>query len=72
MEIDVDYSKSFSFAVKLDKILYFCKKRLEYEKVAKLQIPDSERTARNDLSELAEKQILKRIGETNQAKYVFA
>lgn len=31
----------------------------------------SERTARNDLSELAEKQILKRIGETNQAKYVF-
>ncbi|MDL2256641.1 putative DNA binding domain-containing protein [Bacteroidales bacterium OttesenSCG-928-I14] len=30
----------------------------------------SERTARNDLSELAEKQILKRIGETNQAKYI--
>jgi len=40
VEIDVDYSKSFSFAVKLDKILYFCKKRLEYEKAAKLQIPD--------------------------------
>lgn len=32
----------------------------------------SERTARNDLYELTEKQILKRIGETNQAKYVFA
>lgn len=31
----------------------------------------SERTARNDLSELTEKRILKRIGETNQAKYVF-
>ncbi len=30
----------------------------------------SERTARNDLSELTEKQVLKRIGETNQAKYI--
>jgi ATP-dependent DNA helicase RecG len=31
----------------------------------------SERTARNDLSELTDKQIFKRIGETNQAQYVF-
>ena len=31
----------------------------------------SERTARNDLLELVNKQILKRIGETNQARYVF-
>jgi ATP-dependent DNA helicase RecG len=30
----------------------------------------AERTARNDLSELSDKQILKRIGETNLAKYV--
>jgi len=29
-----------------------------------------ERTARNDLLKLANKQILKRIGETNQARYV--
>ena len=29
-----------------------------------------ERTARNDLLELANKQILKRIGEANQARYV--
>ncbi len=32
----------------------------------------SERTARNDLSELVDRLILKRIGETNQAKYVMA
>lgn len=30
----------------------------------------SERTARNDLAELAEKQVLKRIGDTNKAKYI--
>jgi ATP-dependent DNA helicase RecG len=30
----------------------------------------SERTARNDLSELVDKQIFKRVGETNLAKYV--
>jgi ATP-dependent DNA helicase RecG len=30
----------------------------------------AERTARNDLNELSDKQILKRIGETNLAKYV--
>ena len=30
----------------------------------------SERTARNDLSELVDKQVFKRIGETNLAKYV--
>lgn len=31
----------------------------------------SERTARNDLGQLVEMQVLKRIGETNQAKYIF-
>jgi ATP-dependent DNA helicase RecG len=31
----------------------------------------SERTARNDLSELADKQIFKKVGETNLAKYIF-
>jgi len=30
----------------------------------------AERTARNDLNELSDKQILKRIGETNLAKYI--
>jgi ATP-dependent DNA helicase RecG len=30
----------------------------------------AERTARNDLNELVEKQIFKRIGETNRAKYM--
>jgi ATP-dependent DNA helicase RecG len=30
----------------------------------------AERTARNDLNELSDKQIFKRIGETNLAKYV--
>jgi DeoR/GlpR family transcriptional regulator of sugar metabolism len=32
----------------------------------------SERTARNDLNELSDKQILKRVGETNLAKYILA
>jgi len=32
----------------------------------------SERTARNDLSELIDKQIFKKDGETNLAKYIFA
>jgi Fic family protein len=30
----------------------------------------AKRTARNDLNELSNKQIFKRIGETNLAKYV--
>ncbi|GHT64379.1 hypothetical protein FACS189451_11970 [Bacteroidia bacterium] len=30
----------------------------------------AERTARNDLNELSDKQILKRVGETNLAKYI--
>jgi ATP-dependent DNA helicase RecG len=32
----------------------------------------AERTARNDLNELVDKQVFKRIGETNLAKYVLA
>jgi len=32
----------------------------------------SDRTARNDLSELIDKQIFKKDGETNLAKYIFA
>ncbi|WP_226995384.1 DeoR family transcriptional regulator [Candidatus Symbiothrix dinenymphae] len=30
----------------------------------------AERTARKDLNELSDKQILKRVGETNLAKYI--
>lgn len=30
----------------------------------------AERTARNDLNNLSDKQILKRVGETNLAKYI--